>query len=82
MSLLEENSEVGMHAAQALSRDFQFAYRDMHDLVLARSSTGKLARLLLHSCANELPAKSAEARVRSGMTHEEMARELAHPVKP
>ena len=76
MSLLEENSEVGMHAAQALSREFQFAYRDMHDLVLARSSTGKLARLLLHSCANELPTKSAEVRVRSGMTHEEMAQRI------
>jgi CRP/FNR family transcriptional regulator, cyclic AMP receptor protein len=76
MSLLEENSEVGMHAAQALSRDFQFAYRDMHDLVLARSSTGKLARLLLLSCANEPLTKSAEARVRSGMTHEEMAQRI------
>ena len=76
MSLLEENSEVGMHAAQALSREFQFAYRDMHDLVLARSSTGKLARLLLHSCASEPLTKSAEARVRSGMTHEEMAQRI------
>ena len=76
MSLIEDHSEVGMHAAQALSREFQFAYRDMHDLVLARSSTGKLARLLLLSCG-PLPASDpAEVRVRSGMTHEEMAQRI------
>ena len=50
MTLLQNESEVGVHAAQSLSREFQGAYRDIHDLVLARSSSGKLARLLL-SCA-------------------------------
>ena len=50
MGLLQRESEVGMHAALWLSREFQGAYRDIHDLVLARSSSGKLARLLL-SCA-------------------------------
>jgi CRP-like cAMP-binding protein len=50
MTLLENESEVGMHAALWLSRELQDAYRDIHDLVLARSSSGKLARLLL-SCA-------------------------------
>ncbi len=49
MALLQAESEVGVHAAQSLSREFQSAYRDIHDLVLARSSSGKLARLLL-SC--------------------------------
>jgi hypothetical protein len=29
------------------SREFQSAYRDVHDLLLARSSAGKLARLRL-----------------------------------
>jgi CRP/FNR family cyclic AMP-dependent transcriptional regulator len=76
MTLIEEHSEVGMHAAQALSREFQFAYRDMHDLVLARSSTGKLARLLLLSCTPAAVADQAEVRVRSGMTHEEMAQRI------
>jgi CRP/FNR family transcriptional regulator, cyclic AMP receptor protein len=75
MCLIEEHSEVGMHAAQALSREFQFAYRDMHDLVLARSSTGKLARLLLSSCG-ESASDLVEVRVRSGMTHEEMAQRI------
>jgi hypothetical protein len=39
--------EAGLRSAQALSREFQSAYRDIHDLILARSSAGKLAKLLL-----------------------------------
>jgi CRP/FNR family transcriptional regulator len=50
ITLLQNESEVGVHAAQWLSREFQGAYRDIHDLVLARSSSGKLARQFL-SCA-------------------------------
>ncbi len=76
MTLIEEHSEVGMHAAQGLSREFQFAYRNMHDLVLARSSTGKLARLLLLSCPAAAASDLSEGRVRSGMTHEEMAQRI------
>jgi CRP/FNR family transcriptional regulator, cyclic AMP receptor protein len=58
-----------------LSRDFQSAYRDIHDLVLTRSSSGKLARLLLsHSPAQN--ADVAETRVHSVMTHEEMAQRI------
>ena len=53
------------------SKEFQSAYQDIHDLVLARSSAGKLARLLL----SWSPAQSNgdEVRIRSGLTHEEMA---------
>jgi CRP/FNR family transcriptional regulator len=75
MSLLQNESEVGVHAAQSLSREFQAAYRDIHDLVLARSSSGKLARLLL-SCAPHGPSLTEELRVHSLMTHEEMAQRI------
>jgi CRP/FNR family cyclic AMP-dependent transcriptional regulator len=75
MSLLQSHSEVGMHAAQCLSRDFQSAYRDIHDLVLARSSAGKLARLLL-SCCPEQVSSAIESRLHSAMTHEEMAQRI------
>jgi CRP/FNR family cyclic AMP-dependent transcriptional regulator len=75
MNLLQNQSEVGVHAAQSLSREFQGAYRDIHDLVLARSSSGKLARLLL-SCAPQGPQESDEQRLRSAMTHEEMAQRI------
>jgi len=73
--LLQNESEVGVHAAQLLSREFQAAYRDIHDLVLARSSSGKLARLLL-SCAHPGPSPIEELRVHSAMTHEEMAQRI------
>ena len=71
MNLVRKNGELGLHAAEALSRDFQSAYRDIHDLVLARSSSGKLAKLLLSW--TDAPEKSNEIRIRSSLTHEEMA---------
>jgi CRP/FNR family transcriptional regulator, cyclic AMP receptor protein len=75
MNLLQNQSEVGVHAALSLSREFQGAYRDIHDLVLARSSSGKLARLLL-SCAPSGIQASEELHLRSAMTHEEMAQRI------
>ena len=75
MALLQRESEVGMHAAMWLSREFQGAYRDIHDLVLARSSSGKLARLLL-SCAPRGVQHAEELHLRSAMTHEEMAQRI------
>jgi CRP/FNR family cyclic AMP-dependent transcriptional regulator len=75
VDLLQTESEMGVHAALWLSREFQGAYRDIHDLVLARSSSGKLARLLL-SCAPQGIRKSEELHLRSAMTHEEMAQRI------
>jgi CRP/FNR family cyclic AMP-dependent transcriptional regulator len=75
MTLLQNESEAGVHAALWLSREFQGAYRDIHDLVLARSSSGKLARLLL-SCAPRGVQESQELHLRSAMTHEEMAQRI------
>ena len=75
MNLLQRESEVGMHAALWLSREFQSAYRDIHDLVLARSSSGKLARLLL-SCAPSDGKEWQERQLHSTMTHEEMAQRI------
>jgi len=75
MTLLQNESEVGMRASMWLSREFQGAYRDIHDLVLARSSSGKLARLLL-SCAPRGLQHSEELHLRSAMTHEEMAQRI------
>jgi CRP/FNR family transcriptional regulator, cyclic AMP receptor protein len=75
MTLLQNESEAGVHAALWLSREFQSAYRDIHDLVLSRSSSGKLARLLL-SCAPAGVRDSEEFHLRSVMTHEEMAQRI------
>jgi CRP/FNR family cyclic AMP-dependent transcriptional regulator len=71
--LMEKNGEFGLHASQALSREFQSAYRDIHDLVLARSSAGKLARLLLSWTPIREQFEPPEIRVRASLTHEEMA---------
>ena len=73
MRLMEKNGELGLHASQALSREFQSAYRDIHDLVLARSSAGKLARLLLSWTPMREQFEPPEIRVRASLTHEEMA---------
>lgn len=71
---IEKSGELGLRSAQALSREFQSAYRDIHDLVLARSSAGKLAKLLLSWTPNREKAPGVgEIRVRAGLTHEEMA---------
>lgn len=75
MTLLHHQTEVGMQASLRLSRDFQVAYRDIHDLVLARSSTGKLARLLLSNARSGFDA-TEELRLRYAMTHEEMAQRI------
>jgi CRP/FNR family cyclic AMP-dependent transcriptional regulator len=74
LQLMENNGEIGLRSAQMLSRDFQSMYRDVHDLVLARSSAGKLARLLLSWSPGfpPLPGRT-EQRIRAAMTHEEMA---------
>ena len=72
LNLLKNNGELGFHAAEELSREFQSAYRDIHDLVLARSSAGKLAKLLL-SWTGPDENKLREVRIKSSLTHEEMA---------
>lgn len=72
---IEKSGELGLHSSLALSQEFQSAYRDIHDLILARSSAGKLARLLL----SWLPRREAstphstDIRIRAAVTHEEMA---------
>jgi CRP/FNR family transcriptional regulator len=72
--LAEKNGELGLRAAHALSTEFQAAYRDIHDLVLARSSAGKLAKLLLSwTTGRERENGGSEIRIRSSLTHEEMA---------
>ena len=75
LELMQTYSDVAMRAAHALSRDYHSAYRDIHDLVLTRSSAGKLARLLL-SQSPERDAPEGEIRISSSMTHEEMAHRI------
>src|ERR1700676_5778950 len=78
LELMQSDSDVALHTAQSLSRDFQSAYRDIHDLVLTRSSAGKLARLLLSHDAWRGSRRDShpfrhDAR-RNGTTHWRVAR--------
>lgn len=77
MGLMQAHSETGVQVAHCLSRDYHAAYRDIHDLVLTRSSTGKLARLLLsHSPRPTTGTEEPESWVTAPMTHEEMAQRI------
>lgn len=73
LDLMARYGEAGLRSAQALSRELQSAYRDIHDLILARSSAGKLAKVLLSWTPPSTNNNTKEIRVSSGLTHEEMA---------
>jgi CRP/FNR family transcriptional regulator, cyclic AMP receptor protein len=74
LRMMEKNGEIGLRAAQALSSEFQSMYRDVHDLVLSRSSAGKLAKLLLSWISHrDSDPRDNEVRIRAAATHEEMA---------
>jgi CRP/FNR family cyclic AMP-dependent transcriptional regulator len=72
--LMEAHSEVGVNSAHSLSREYQNAYRDIHHLVLTRSSKGKLARLLLSQAPSN--GDEDETRIPLPMTHEEIAQRI------
>jgi CRP/FNR family cyclic AMP-dependent transcriptional regulator len=74
LELMQSHSELGVHTAQCLSRDFRSAHRDIHDLVLTRSSAGKLARLLLSQ--SPFDETETESRIHASMTHEEMGQRI------
>jgi CRP/FNR family transcriptional regulator, cyclic AMP receptor protein len=75
LRLMEQSGELGLRSAQAVSRDFQFTYREIHELVLSRSSSGKLARLLLSWVGHDTE-KASEFRIQAPATHEEMAQRI------
>ncbi len=71
---IEQSGELGMRTSLALSRDVRSAQRDIHDLVLARSSAGKLAKLLISWAKVKDKQKDlGEVRIRAAATHEQMA---------
>lgn len=74
LRLMERSGELGLRSALAVSRDLQAACRDVHDLILARSSSEKLARLLLSCASHDAPSEGV--RIRTPVTHEEMAQRI------
>lgn len=71
IQLLEHNNQAAISCATLLAREVSGTFADVHELLLARSSTEKLARLLLSWVAGE--HRNQELRVASQFTHEEIA---------
>ena len=71
MGLLEIDNRTAMACATMLAHEVTGTFGDVHDLLLARSSTEKLARLLLSWVARE--PHNRDLRVESEFTHEEIA---------
>jgi CRP/FNR family transcriptional regulator, cyclic AMP receptor protein len=71
LRLLNENSDTALTCARLVSQEIGATFSDVHDLLLARSSTEKLARLLLSWAAKQ--PHNLEIRVATNFTHEEIA---------
>jgi CRP/FNR family transcriptional regulator len=71
LRLIEHNSHAALACATLLAREVTTSFDDVHDLLLARSSTEKLARLLLSWVSDE--PRNRELRVSTEFTHEEIA---------
>jgi CRP/FNR family cyclic AMP-dependent transcriptional regulator len=71
-NFLTRHGEAGLRAARAVSKEYQDACLEIQEILLAPSSAGKLAKLLL-SWADGDGNRTGEGRVRSMLTHEEMA---------
>ena len=71
LRMIEHDSHAALACATLLAREVTTSFDDVHELLLARSSTEKLARLLLSWVSDE--PRNRELRVATEFTHEEIA---------
>jgi CRP/FNR family cyclic AMP-dependent transcriptional regulator len=71
LRLLERSSHAALACAAMLAREITTSFDDVYELLLARSSTEKLARLLLSWVSSE--PRNRELRVSTEFTHQEIA---------
>jgi CRP/FNR family transcriptional regulator len=71
LQLIESDSHAALACGAMLGREVLTLFDDVHELLLARSSTEKLARLLLSWVSDE--PRNRELRVSTEFTHEEIA---------
>jgi CRP/FNR family transcriptional regulator, cyclic AMP receptor protein len=71
LRLIQSDAHTALACATLLAREVATSFDDVHDLLLARSSTEKLARLLLSWVSDE--PRNRELRVTTEFTHEEIA---------
>ena len=68
---LARQGEAGLHAAKAISKEYHYACEGIQEILMAPSSTGKIAKLLL-SWTTRHGNDDRELRIRSLLTHEEI----------
>jgi CRP/FNR family transcriptional regulator, cyclic AMP receptor protein len=71
LQLIASDSRAALACANILAHEVTGSFDDVHELLLARSSTEKLARLLLSWVEDE--PRNRELRVSTEFTHEEIA---------
>jgi CRP/FNR family cyclic AMP-dependent transcriptional regulator len=71
LRLIGHNSHAALACAAMLAAEIMTSFDDVYELLLARSSTEKLARLLLSWVSDE--PRNRELRVSTEFTHEEIA---------
>jgi len=71
LRLIERDSHAALACAAMIAHEAMTSFDDVHELLLARSSTEKLARLLLSWVSDE--PRNRELRVPTVFTHEEIA---------
>ena len=71
LRLIERDSQIAYRCARMLATEVSESFDDVYDLLLARSSTEELARLLLSWVSGE--PRNLDLRVQAEFTHEEIA---------
>jgi CRP/FNR family transcriptional regulator, cyclic AMP receptor protein len=71
LRLIESDSRAALACAVMLAQEVTGSFDDVYDLLLARSSTEKLARLLLSWVSDE--PRNRDLRVATEFTHEEIS---------
>lgn len=74
LRLIESDSHAALACATMLAREVTSSFNDVHELLMARSSTEKLARLLLSWVSDE--PRNRELRVATEFTHEEISQRI------
>lgn len=72
LRLMHVHNELALWLAENLSREYSFTCREVRNLMLAESASGKLARFLVESLDKNATPKQP-GRMKLGLTHEEMA---------
>lgn len=70
---LSSHTEACMHTAQQLSEKYQSAQREIRALGLAQTTSEKLAKLLLDWCGRSGDVTPRGVRLKTLLTHEEIA---------